>query len=91
MDCEKYNFSVFCFDGLLLIDKQRGLAVTSVTVIKTAARLNQHIIEVIGHLGLRISIDKPHEFSIMTLNAIRLVAFTTQEPKEEMSKNKKMQ
>lgn len=91
MDCKKYNFSVFCFDGLLLIDKQRGLAVTCVTVVKTAARLNQHIIEVIGHLGLGISIDKPHEFSIMTLNAIRLVAFATQEPKEERSKNKKLQ
>lgn len=62
----------------LLVDKQRGLAVTCVAKIETSARFNDLIIEIVCHLWFWITVHKPHQIDIMILGAIGDVMLASQ-------------
>lgn len=62
----------------LLVYKQCGLTVTCVAKIETTSWLDNLIVEIVRHLGLRITVHKPHQIHIMVLCAIGNVVLTSQ-------------
>jgi hypothetical protein len=61
-----------CFLGAsdLLVDEQRGLTVSRVAPAKPTARLDELLIEVVRHLGLRIAVHEPEQVAVVVLHAI---------------------
>lgn len=61
------------------VDEQSCLAISSVALIVSTARLDQLIIEIIGHFRFGIAVDEPEEIAVVILHAVLSVVFLTQE------------
>lgn len=71
--------SFVCFALDSLVDKQCGLSIASVTDTESATGLNNLIVEVVSHLGFRITVNEPHQINIVILRAIGDVLFSSKE------------
>lgn len=82
---EEYENQMLLYPKVILynplVNEERGLSVASVALVESATRFYEHVIEVVGHLGLGIAVDEPHQLGVVILDAVANVLFAQQESK----------